>query len=737
VSEPKSQGGQSVNTTAVAADDGDDILLIIFVSVMRQDRFVTVSPVLAIFPRAGPLTSLGCKKGNRECEFPQPPSSSKRAKQAENRSPQERTAKTEHKEEGPSVLETIKDESEDEEASVSPTSRPSINARTQSAQSPNSKHKDPATVDPPPKVKDMASPQSTDTSSSRSRADTPASSLQMSGASAEIHARQAKIKTLKSDLQKYLQFHHDHLTHYHYFIQLDPTDFVHNEFIDLALSYEPLLYAIVGFAAYHHELQQPRGKLSRFLGYHSKSLSMLRKSLEQNAKVSEATLLTVLQLALFEEYLGDWVNLVGHHRAAHTMLLDLYKVDTIMETEVSRRIFTWYARFDVIVGLMSGYETRLDRQWFEANVTWHQAQIDNDPEGDIDVENTLAFFVVSNQLVGMDMASLFAKLPKGEISMEEFTAENEKIAQRLDTVKRQMESFNDEYFRVQEFPVEQTRPLTAEDIVNPYIPGGLFKDALWPVNFMWIDWYGIEQMRIYQTSIISQQPIPPDLEQISLEQCRIYEAINRWPEAPAGAVLGAHASLGLATVFLKKDYRHTMWARRKLAEVERLGYIFPPTFRRKMAEIWGLSSDLVGEGEGVEEWWLPNGEGRLPILKEVRKVVEERHENDTLHGVESLSDVRDLRAIFAKLDIRSHGQSTDGLSPRSESSGGGSVSSLSPTSQSFSSDGRGVGPEAAGRRGDQGRRASQAGLSGGGGPPRAAASPGDRMSGIWDGFPEL
>lgn len=593
-------------------------------------------------------------------------------------------------------LATIKDEDEDEDGPLrSPPERPALGrSRTDSAQSLSQLGKSKDVSGTPVTGKEHTSPLSTDASETRSRAETPASSMRTVANSAELQARQAKIRTLKPDLQKYLQFQQEYMTHYHYFFKLDPTDFVHSEFIDLALGYEPLLYAVVGFAAYHYELQQPDPKLSHFLGYHSRSLSMLRKSLENHAKITEATLLTVLQLATFEEYIGDWVNLVGHHRAACTMIGELFTCDSMMETDLGRRIFSWYARLDVTVGLMAGKETRLDRQWFEANATWYFNQINNDPEGDPDIENTLAYFVAANRLLGMDLAFLFAKFSEHDISEEAFRTEVAKVVERLDSMKREIELFNNDYYRVQEFPVEQSRPLTPEDIVNPYIPGGLFKDALWPLNFMWTDWYSIEQMQKYQTALLLKEPLPEELEQLSLEQCRIIEAIERWPEAPNGAILGAHASLGLASVFLKRDARHIMWARRKFAAVERLGYIFPPSFRRNMAVLWGLTRGRVGENEAVENWWLPNNEGNIPMLKELRRVVNERHENDKMSGMESLANVRDLKVIFAKLDIRTQGGTAtssesmaENLSPTSDGTGAtsdrGSNASFSPTSVSF------------------------------------------------------
>ncbi|EXJ80973.1 hypothetical protein A1O3_07261 [Capronia epimyces CBS 606.96] len=640
-----------------------------------------------------------CKKGSRECEFPQPATASKRSKQSESRSPKD-TTKHENKIEPMSGLATIKDESDsDNEPSSSSTIRPAFGRlRTDSGQSVSQLSKSKDVSETPSTGKEYTSPQSIDASETRSRDETPASSLRTVANSAEMQARQAKIRALPPDLQKYLQFQQEYMTHYHYFFKLDPTDFVHGEFIDLALSYEPLLYAAVGFAAYHYELQQPDAKLSHFLGYHSKSLSMLRKSLERNAKVTEATLLTVLQLATFEEYIGDWMHLTGHHRAACSMIKNMFTCDSMMETDIGRRIFSWHARLDITVGLMAGNETRLGREWFEANSTWYFNQINNDPEGDLDIENILAYFVAANRLIGMDYAYFFAKFSERQISEEAFRSEVAKVVERMESMKREIELFNDEYYRVQEFPVEQIRPLTSDDIVNPYAPGGLFKDALWPLNFMWIDWYSLEQMQKWQMAALLDTPAPPDLEQISLEQCRIMEAIERWHEAPNGAILGAHASLGLASIFLKKDERHTRWLRRKFATVERLGYIFPPTFRQKMAVAWGLTCSEVGENEAVENWWLPNDEGNIPMLKELRRVVTERHENDEMSAMESLASVRDLKAIFEKMDIRTQALAESGMTaenPSPPSDGGssdrGSNASFSPTSMSFGEGRSGIG----------------------------------------------
>lgn len=77
-------------------------------------------------------------------------------------------------------------------------------------------------------------------------------------------------------------------------------EFFRGALVDLAMQYEPLLYAIVGFAAYNHTIQQPNGKLSHFLKFYNRSLSLLRKSLANRDSHTEAMLATILQLSTFE-----------------------------------------------------------------------------------------------------------------------------------------------------------------------------------------------------------------------------------------------------------------------------------------------------------------------------------------------------------------------------------------------------------------------------------------------------
>lgn len=349
------------------------------------------------------------------------------------------------------------------------------------------------------------------------------------------------------------------------------------------------------------------------------------------------------------------------------MLTELYTPDTIVATETNRTILAWYSRFDVVVGLLAGSETALGREWYVKWKQWNTDQVERDP---FDYETRYAAMVSNNRLHGRDMAVLFGKISAGKISMDEFLAESEHLSQNITNHKSAILALNESEHRVTSFP--NAEPLGPDDIVNPYVPGGLFREPLFFLNYAWIDWYSMKLMFTYQTALILQRPLPPELETWALEQFRIFEAIYRWPESPPGAVMGTHASVGIASVFLPKDQRHMMFARKKLAQLEQMGYacetlsrlysisdilpryIFPPTFRTKMAEAW--------HDPEINHWWLPNDEGFFPLLQNIRAFTNERAKQSSQPLDHKSEDLRDMKAIFSKLNIEE--------SPRSSNSPG-------------------------------------------------------------------
>lgn len=108
------------------------------------------------------------------------------------------------------------------------------------------------------------------------------------------------LSHLPFDYQYFLNSFCDNVSHYHYCFSVDADKFFSAILPNIAVRYEPLLNAVVGFAAYHETLQNPDGKVEDFLKYYNKSVVLLLNSLQRKEPQTIATLLTVLQLAAIE-----------------------------------------------------------------------------------------------------------------------------------------------------------------------------------------------------------------------------------------------------------------------------------------------------------------------------------------------------------------------------------------------------------------------------------------------------
>ncbi|MCJ1478554.1 hypothetical protein MMC13_007235 [Lambiella insularis] len=586
----------------------------------------------------------GCAKGTRECNYPEPASATKSTSTSKLGQPPESIQESE----------SSSGEYEDEELDFTPLtaqsssetpkpprpqlSGPNVRSTTkkQSGQN-NQAYAGPLSTS---KLKEKSlSPPADDSSGyskSRSTSTTFDSTGQMSSISPATSHDHLSWSQLKPEMQHYLHYHRAHLTFHHYFFKHGAAHFVNHTLVETALEYEPLLYALVGFAAFHETTKKPDGKIGVFLDYYNKSVQGLLLSLKRGQKHTDATLLTILQLAAFEEYLGDWVNLISHQKAAYEMILEMYSPNTIMHTETSRKILAWYTRFDIFAGLISVNKTVLSRDWIAASEVYYGAWARKDPTNlDYQMENNIA----THRLIAIDMTVLFAKLPTGNISMADFHRENDLIAQRIQGLRQQFAHIlSKNEYRVMSF--EDSPRRDPYDIVDPYVPGLLFKGPLFTLNYMQINWYAIESMHKYQTAMILQQPAPQDLQRLALEQCRLLEAIEFWHGSPAGAVLPAQASLAMNCLFLPRDEKHISWCRRKLAKIESMGYIYPSAFRTKIAELWNIPD--------IEIWWFPNEDGYPPIIKSIRAFIEERTREPRDQGSE---DVRNIKSMLPKLDI--------------------------------------------------------------------------------------
>jgi Fungal specific transcription factor domain len=249
---------------------------------------------------------LGCRKGSRPCEYAHTNVKSTSRTKSRRQSSQESISSDEDNAEANSAggLDVIPDEDETAELPSSQPSNDAVSTKNTNMRSP-SKHRPRKTpeVSSGPKAKSLSPASASDwVSSSLS----PSSSVNSQYRSHLVQrpARDLreifKHKRLKDDVWYFLKYHQEKLNHNHYLMNYETDMFFRGMLMDLAVNYEPLLYALVGFAAYHHTLENPRGKMYDFLRYYDRSLQLLRKSLASGIQHNEAMLATILQLSTFE-----------------------------------------------------------------------------------------------------------------------------------------------------------------------------------------------------------------------------------------------------------------------------------------------------------------------------------------------------------------------------------------------------------------------------------------------------
>lgn len=232
----------------------------------------------------------GCRKGGRECVYPEPTSSAKRRGSTKSKSPNDGEGEGSSHDE-----DDFDDNFLDDEGSPTRSLREPSNAN-----SPQTSPKSIRADSDPPALTHGASPSpSTDGSGGypgRAYSTTPARQFAPTARLQTVGAR--KLADLSPDMQFYLEYARTNLTKHHWEMKLDGKGFLNKTLIEIALRFEPLLYAVVGFAAYHFTLSKRDGQLKDFLGYYQKSVSLLRQTIKQ--KPNLATIMTILQLATIE-----------------------------------------------------------------------------------------------------------------------------------------------------------------------------------------------------------------------------------------------------------------------------------------------------------------------------------------------------------------------------------------------------------------------------------------------------
>ncbi|KAL2140041.1 hypothetical protein VTI28DRAFT_4318 [Corynascus sepedonium] len=586
-----------------------------------------------------------CRKGKRECNYPEPPppkgsggtGSKDSAGPSQQPSPTSSRGDDDEEAEQDARLNPILDEEEDEpESATSQTSAPNFPLRRSSTTSSFSRQR----VVPGQR-------QGSETPSYEgNKSESPALPSGMTGAQTPAKSPFPDVPNIAAsarpdwtflphELQFYLGYFYDNVTHYHYCAVNDADDFFRSILTGLAMRDEALLYAVVGFSAYHHSMKNPNGKINEFLQYYSRSVTLLLECMKKE-KYTVGTLLTILQLATIEEYLGDWVNLMGHQKAAFEVFTKLFTPQTVMQTPVGRAALTWYARFDVFLGIMGSFKTSLCREWFTAPVDYYESRAAEEP-------HNLAWKIeacsAQLRLISQQMSDLFARGAKQEITKDEYVAEHRRLSVVWDEWKNSWDSaLKNPGCLVDEFPGNPTP--SPDDIVNPFTPGVLFRPPIFASTLMTCEYHSISLMHASQNAMKLTEEDRVRLMEHAYAICQIFEAVEFWPQSPAGSLTVLQSSIAIAALYLPRDSKHHMWFRRKFVLLESIGYISPITLRTRMAELFN--------DETCVRWWLPNDEDFTPLLQNIRAIADERNAMALSTQRESLQQIRHN---FARMQI--------------------------------------------------------------------------------------
>jgi hypothetical protein len=236
------------------------------------------------------LLITGCRKGNRECIYPDTQSTQKSSRSgsksgklnaAENASSPE-DLDEDDRERLPAILD---DEEEDYDYDDGPMSA--------SQELRDSSHT-------PGSILDQSTSPSTEASSTVPPTTRPPLSRKGSTQTTKLVPPLKSTSSKTLDVQFYLDYFRNHITIHHYSLKRDTNGFLKGDFLAQAMKFEPLKYAVAGYAAYFHTLSQPDGRMSTFLHFYNESVSRLRATITKNKKQGLATFLTILQLASIE-----------------------------------------------------------------------------------------------------------------------------------------------------------------------------------------------------------------------------------------------------------------------------------------------------------------------------------------------------------------------------------------------------------------------------------------------------
>lgn len=258
---------------------------------------------------------------------------------------------------------------------------------------------------------------------------------------------------------------------------------------------------------------------------------------------------------------------MGHQKAAFEILMKIFEPSSIMQNPIGRICLSWYTRYDNTVALMGALPTTIPREWLVAMVSFYEDLIRVDP---LEIKWKIDDRWARLRLISYDMSHLCAKTTRGQLAPAEYTQEHASLTKRLIQWRETWDpSLTDPGLAISEFPWRQTR--TDFDIVNPCSPGVLYDMPIFSSTLLAAQWHAVIMMHKSQAIDATSTDLAKMLVNDAYAICQYFEAVELWPDAPAGALFPLQSCLAMAALFLPQDERHHSWLRHKFALLESNG----------------------------------------------------------------------------------------------------------------------------------------------------------------------
>lgn len=505
----------------------------------------------------------GCKTGNRECLWPEPAAEPDRTQKHD-------TA------EGDDVSSQGEDEDESQDGSVPPidlaspviTRRPSVRDGSNTpALTPNT-----ATTSSAETSGASVPPQSADQGERPSNPKMPV----------KLAHKMAKFPR---DVQFFLWYARQHLSSAHYGFKIERDNFLTDVLMRAALEYEPLLYALVGFASYHYTIRKYHGKITQFTVYYNKSINLLRKSMMKSKnECTVAILLTSLQLATIEvstilqllgvntnlpaqEFLGDWEVCRKHSAAACHNIRQLYTPQEMVSSTAHRMILQWYMRFNIYLGVMGGQQGILGMDWVDANHAYLVRQVKEHPE-DISLKYEERYGLL--RVIGSKISVL-----QGAIKNNQFSNEKD-LAREWDALSNEIAAFADS---IDSTLTDQNKQISIDELSynSPNHSEGThryYDGDIYPTNQLLVDYWVVDVMfNGHLAAFIRGIPRSERIFDLADRICRVIDALPRHPRSPPGVLLSYQTAISILANNRRDTESNNLWSRRMLAEIESQGYV--------------------------------------------------------------------------------------------------------------------------------------------------------------------